>query len=165
MRILLSLPILLGYIEIRTGYAIPLEFPHEAIPTRSPRVSRNFSIDSSRVLTPSHATHRRLNNVLVKNADVNDSNKEVVVETLRSIAELIIWGDQHDQSIIDYFFENQMLAHFQKILSQRSNRSVNDLVKQVLQTLSIMIQNIKSETSVYYLFSNNHINNIIRYVV
>lgn len=75
-------------------------------------------------------SNRRLNGLLIKNADVNDTNKDTVVETLRSIAELMIWGDQHDQAIIDYFFENQMLAHFQRILNQRANRSVNDLVKQ-----------------------------------
>lgn len=33
--------------------------------------------------------------------------------------------------------------------------------RQVLQTLSIIIQNVRSETAVFFLFSNNHINNII----
>lgn len=36
------------------------------------------------------------------------------------------------------------------------------LLSQVLQTLSIMIQNLRSETSVFYLFSNNHINDIVQ---
>lgn len=116
------------------------------------------------------------------------------METLRSIAELVIWGDQHEPSIMDTFFESQMLVHFVKILTTRSNRVYNDLVKQasvkrstpgcwlhslahtncpancavpfpwgpqVLQTLSIMIQNTRSETSLYYMFSNNHVNNIL----
>jgi Uncharacterised conserved protein len=31
----------------------------------------------------------------------------------------------------------------------------------VLQTLSILIQNIRSETAIFYLFSNNYINELI----
>jgi protein CLEC16A len=34
-------------------------------------------------------------------------------------------------------------------------------VPQVLQTLSIIIQNVRSETGIFFLFSNNHINNIV----
>lgn len=33
--------------------------------------------------------------------------------------------------------------------------------EQVLQTLSILIQNIRSETAIFYLFSNNYINELI----
>ena len=32
---------------------------------------------------------------------------------------------------------------------------------QVLQTLSILIQNLRTQQTVYYLFSNNHINDIV----
>lgn len=32
---------------------------------------------------------------------------------------------------------------------------------QVLQTLSIIIQNVRSQTGIFFLFSNNHINNIV----
>lgn len=31
----------------------------------------------------------------------------------------------------------------------------------MLQTLSIIIQNVRSETGIFFLFSNNHINNIV----
>lgn len=33
--------------------------------------------------------------------------------------------------------------------------------QQVLQTLSILIQNLRNQQTVYYLFSNNHINEIV----
>ena len=45
-------------------------------------------------------------------------------------------------------------------MQQPANRS-GDVAKQVLQTLSIIIQNIASETGTYFLFSNNHINRLI----
>lgn len=35
---------------------------------------------------------------------------------------------------------------------------------QLLQTLSILITNIRKDTSLYYLFSNNHINEIAQLV-
>lgn len=50
--------------------------------------------------------------------------------------------------------------YLHKILQQPANRS-GDVAKQVLQTLGIIIQNIRSETGTFFLFSNNHINNIV----
>ena len=50
--------------------------------------------------------------------------------------------------------------HSYRILQQPANRS-GDVAKQVLQTLSIIIQNISSETGTHFLFSNNHINRLI----
>lgn len=35
------------------------------------------------------------------------------------------------------------------------------MAKQVLQTLGIIIQNVRSETGIFFLFSNNHVNNIV----
>ena len=35
------------------------------------------------------------------------------------------------------------------------------MAKQVLQTLSILIQNIRSTTAIFYLFSNNVVNEIV----
>lgn len=103
---------------------------------------------------------RGLHDVLQRNAVVTDANRDTVVEALRSIAELMIWGDQHDGRFFDYFAENNLLAHFTAFLQQRSNRQ-GDVAKQVLQTLSILIQNIRSTTAIFYLFSNNHVNEIV----
>jgi len=103
---------------------------------------------------------RDLHDVLQRNAVVTDANRDTVVEALRSIAELMIWGDQHDARFFDYFAENSLLAHFTAFLVQRSNRR-GDVAKQVLQTLSILIQNIRSTTAIFYLFSNNHVNEIV----
>jgi protein CLEC16A len=51
-------------------------------------------------------------------------------------------------------------VYLHKILQQPANRS-GEVAKQVLQTLGIIIQNVRSETGIYFLFSNNHINNIV----
>ena len=40
-----------------------------------------------------------------KNQTVTESNKGLLVETIRSIAEILIWGDQNDSSVFDFFLE------------------------------------------------------------
>ena len=99
-----------------------------------------------------------LHALLVRNIEVHEGNKELLVETLRSIAEILIWGDQNDNRVFDVFLENNMLFYFLKILNQNTGRYVK---VQMLQTLSILFENISNETALYYLLSNNHINAII----
>lgn len=115
-----------------------------------------------------------------------------MLESLRSISEILIWGDQNDASVFDYFLEKQMLSFFVTITKKCSIdgggeseqqldggepqrlRSLwraepaaasvldrNHMGIQVLQLLNILFENISQETSLYYLLSNNHINNII----
>ncbi|XP_077590804.1 protein CLEC16A isoform X1 [Stigmatopora nigra] len=96
--------------------------------------------------------------VLTKNTTVTDHNRNLLVETIRSITEILIWGDQNDSSVFDFFLEKNMLAFFLNILRQKSGRYV---CVQLLQTLNILFENIRHETSLYYLLSNNHVNSII----
>ena len=95
-----------------------------------------------------------LHEVLLRNPTVTDANRDVVVEALRSLAELMIWGDQHEPRFFDLFLEKNMLGHFARILADGANRR-GEVATQVLQTLSILIQNIRSEQAIFYLFSNN----------
>ncbi|CAB3372918.1 Hypothetical predicted protein [Cloeon dipterum] len=99
-----------------------------------------------------------LYNVLSKNQTVSESNRGLLVETLRSIAEILIWGDQNDGSVFDFFLEKNMLSFFLKIMRQKCGSYV---CVQLLQTLNILFENIRNETSLYYLLSNNHVNSII----
>lgn len=81
-----------------------------AAPTRE-----RFSIDEL----------RHLNDVLKRNAVVSDSNRELVVESLRSVAELMIWGDQHDPRFFEFFLEHGVISHFSSMLQAKSNRRGN----------------------------------------
>lgn len=99
-----------------------------------------------------------LYNVLSKNQTVSENNRSLLVETLRSIAEILIWGDQNDSSVFDFFLEKNMLSFFLKIMRQKCGSYV---CVQLLQTLNILFENIRDETSLYYLLSNNHVNSII----
>ncbi|KMT03645.1 hypothetical protein BVRB_8g189840 [Beta vulgaris subsp. vulgaris] len=113
--------------------------------------SRNrFSLDELRYLTDQ----------LQKIQIVNEVNKDFVIEALRSIAELVTYGDQHDSTFFDFFMEKQVLGEFVRILKISRTITVS---LQLLQTMSIMIQNLKNEHAIYYLFSNEHINYLISY--
>jgi hypothetical protein len=61
---------------------------------------------------------------------------------------------------LSFFCEKNVLAHVIEILTQRGHRQCHVAV-QVLQTLSILVQNLHRPTSMYYLLSNNHINDLI----
>lgn len=90
----------------------------------------------------------------MKDPIITNSNKARLVEVLRSIAELMIWGDQHNPAFFDYFAEKNILANFVRILSQKCDNKVK---VQVIQTLSILVQNLANEVSIFYLLSNNYI--------
>ena len=57
-----------------------------------------------------------------------------------------------------FFLEKQMITFFLHYMEQRHGRYI---CVQLLQTLNILFENIRNETSLYFLLSNNHINNII----
>ena len=123
--------------------------------------------------------------MLSKNQTVTDGNKGLLVETIRSIAEILIWGDQacivvrllklsshqhlvtlflplplqNDSSVFDFFLERNMLSFFLKFMDQKTGN--NYVCVQLLQTLNILFENIRNDTSIYYLLSNNHVNSII----
>ncbi|KAL3642809.1 hypothetical protein CASFOL_013624 [Castilleja foliolosa] len=91
---------------------------------------------------------------------VNDINKDFVIEALRSVSELITYGDQHDAAYFEFFMEKQVMGEFVRILKISRTLTVS---LQLLQTMSIMIQNLKSDHSIYYMFSNEHVNYLITY--
>eukprot|EP00123_Amoebidium_parasiticum_P021075 comp6110_c0_seq1/m.1947 comp6110_c0_seq1/g.1947 ORF comp6110_c0_seq1/g.1947 comp6110_c0_seq1/m.1947 type:complete len:445 (-) comp6110_c0_seq1:235-1569(-) len=108
-------------------------------------------------------TLRNCNNVLTKYGSLEqhtEQQNQQLIETLRLISETLIWGDQHDNSVFDFFLERNMLTHFKTILNMKGHLYVK---VQLLQCLNIMFENIRNESSIYYLLSNNHINEIIMY--
>ncbi|KAL1065010.1 hypothetical protein V6Z11_D13G250900 [Gossypium hirsutum] len=118
---------------------------------RSRSKSRDrFSLDELRYLT----------NQLQKVQIVNDVNKDFVIEALRSIAELLTYGDQHDSSFFEFFMEKQVMGEFIRILKISKTVTVS---LQLLQTISILIQNLRREHAIYYMFSNEHVNYLITY--
>ena len=48
-----------------------------------------------------HCLCRYQYQVLLRNPTVTDNNKQTIVETFRSIAEILIWGDQNDSRVFE----------------------------------------------------------------
>ncbi|EFX79851.1 hypothetical protein DAPPUDRAFT_304370 [Daphnia pulex] len=118
-----------------------------------------FGGGGSKPKNPHSLDHLKyLYNVMIKNQTVSESNRSLLVESLRSITEILIWGDQNDSSVFDFFLEKNMLSFFLRIMKQKCGSFV---CVQLLQTLNILFENIRNETSLYYLLSNNHVNCII----
>ena len=92
---------------------------------------------------------------------ISNANRFQVVEILRAISELIVYGSQGPDAerIFDYFCEKNMLAIFIRMLNTPNVGS--NIKRQIIQTMSILVQNISNDTYFYYLLSNNHINEII----
>ena len=65
--------------------------------------SKTFSINQF-YLSNFLSLFRYLYSVLQRNPIVFDVNRDLLIETLRSISEILIWGDQHDSSVFEYVF-------------------------------------------------------------
>ncbi|XP_044481106.1 protein TRANSPARENT TESTA 9-like isoform X1 [Mangifera indica] len=87
-------------------------------------------------------------------------NREVVIDLLQSIVEIVTYGDRQDPMIFECFMEYQVLAEFVRVLKISRNSRIE---APLLQYLSIMIQNMGSEHAIYYCLSNDYINNIIEH--
>ncbi|KAH8873885.1 Protein CLEC16A [Schistosoma japonicum] len=89
------------------------------------------------------------------------------VEAVRLIAEMLIWGNQNDSSVME-----NILEYFLQFMKEDSSRRI---CVQLLQTLNILFENMTNQTAICkrafvfrskmffidYLLSNNHTNAII----
>lgn len=103
---------------------------------------------------------RRIHAQLLENKNVTAANQDLVVEILRVLAEMVVYGDRKSELLFDYFCEKNMLQLFLDIMHSEGG-CPSSVHVQILQTLSILISSVKNETSLYYLLSNNHINDVI----
>ncbi|KAL9425429.1 hypothetical protein AB3S75_032394 [Citrus x aurantiifolia] len=97
-------------------------------------------------------------NELRKIKVVDQHNRELVIDLLQTIVEIVTYGDRQDPFIFECFMEYQVLAEFVRILKISRNSKIE---APLLQYLSIMIQNMGSEYAIYYCLSNDYINTIM----
>uniref|UniRef100_A0A0N5BX31 FPL domain-containing protein n=1 Tax=Strongyloides papillosus TaxID=174720 RepID=A0A0N5BX31_STREA len=101
---------------------------------------------------------RYLGDVLSNHENICKTNKKMIIDALNKLTQVLIWGDQHNSAIIDLFLERQMLQQIVNILRENYGTKVD---VQILQTSNMLFTNFKNETSLYYLLSNNYVNEII----
>ena len=95
---------------------------------------------------------RQLHKDLVDNRFITIHNETMVVEILRELAEMVVYGDNKSELLFDFFCEKNMLSLFVEIMWVQG--CPNSIHIQILQTLSILIKCVKNDTSLYYLLSN-----------
>ncbi|KAM7269361.1 hypothetical protein ACFE04_024858 [Oxalis oulophora] len=110
-----------------------------------------FSLDELRYLTD------QLHKIQI----VNDVNKDFVVEALRSIAELLTYGDQHDSSFFDFFMERQVMGELVRIL--KISRTVM-ISLQLLQTDEVVSFPLYVEAIRFAFHEENMIRTAVRAV-
>ena len=101
---------------------------------------------------------------ILKQAEDAEAKKRRVnvprlVELTRLIAEMVVYGEQNDEPMFEYFSEKNMIGMLVDLM--RKKPSLPALKVQVLQTLSILVQNVEDIQKLFYLLSNNFVNALI----
>ncbi len=78
-------------------------------------------------------------------------------EVIQYIIEYLIYGDKNCSAIFDIFCEFNFMNEF-IYLANSNQRSIN---LQIIKSFSVLILNLTNTTTLYYIFSNNFINQII----
>jgi len=72
----------------------------------------------------------------------------------------VIWGDQNNKEITNTFRQNDGLAKIVRLTKKKSNRR-GEVAVQLLQTLAMLVQNIKSSDILFYILSHEAVGQII----
>ena len=59
---------------------------------------------------------RKIYQQLFDNKSVNQANEDLVVEILRVLAEMVVYGDNNSELLFDFFCEKNMLSLFLEIM-------------------------------------------------
>ncbi|OII73986.1 uncharacterized protein cubi_02788 [Cryptosporidium ubiquitum] len=123
------------------------------------------SLNKPRKLEKNQREHSILNisfdpkNFQLINSSKIFSEKEIV-ENIRTVAEVLIWEDQNEEQ--GYFEITCEFEIFSILVELVINIEVNySIRKQSLQTLSIILQNIRNINILYYILSNNVITKLL----
>ena len=82
-----------------------------------------------------------------------------LVDVLRELVEVTVWGDKNEESVFDIFLERDIMNSFEEAMT---SASLPTSVKvQVIQCIVILLQNLSRQQSFYFVCSNNHINKMI----
>lgn len=107
---------------------------------------------------------RKIHKQLMDHKDLKQEDSvTIVVENLRVLAEMVVYGDNKSELLFDFFCEKNMLSLFVELMNFKSNECPIEIHIQILQTLSILVSCVRNYTSLYYLLSNNYVNDIISY--
>lgn len=82
-----------------------------------------------------------------------------IVEVLRELVEVVVWGDKHEEAVFYVFLEQDVMQWFREMAVDANTPSVVKV--QLIQCVTILLQNLTNESSVFSVCSKNHINRMI----
>ncbi|CAI2383809.1 unnamed protein product [Moneuplotes crassus] len=91
--------------------------------------------------------------------DLTSCQVEAAIENVRHLSEFLIYSKKKQLTYFEFFIEKKVLDTFSNILIKCNN----DINIQLIQTMSILIQNIENEQDYYYLFSHSFLNKLISF--
>jgi len=95
--------------------------------------------------------------------EINDKSKhkkykDDLKELIQLIIDYLIYGDKKQEQI---YFDNFCELDFMQEFIKASKSKNNDILLQIIKSMSALILTITNQASLFYIFSNNFINNII----
>jgi hypothetical protein len=97
---------------------------------------------------------------------VTAHNVKAIIELLRVLAEVIVHGDAKEPRVFETFLELKMLDALVGLAHVPPNSEYGRaVVVQVLQTLSIITQNVQTTASIYSLLSNGQLDSLFQIAV
>ena len=95
----------------------------------------------------------------IVNDEMSISRIKKGIEYIRQLSEFLIYSNRNGLTYFELFIERDVLNVFSKILDKWNN----ELSKQLIQTTSILIQNISNDQELFYIFSHPFLNKLISY--
>ncbi|CUG92656.1 Hypothetical protein, putative [Bodo saltans] len=83
-----------------------------------------------------------------------------LVEHLRELVEIIVWGDKHDETVFFVLLEQSVMLMLEEMVLGAYTPS--EVKVQVIQCVTILLQNLTNVQSVFSVCSNNHINRMLQ---
>jgi protein CLEC16A len=81
-----------------------------------------------------------------------------IVETIRTLTEFLVYGEKYDKNYFEQFIDENVLQGDIARFLLLNNRLINI---QIIQTTSMLIQNLENVSRVYYLLGNPFLNQLI----
>ena len=88
-------------------------------------------------------------------AGVSDAE---LIAALARLAECMVYGDKSDDAFFLFFGEKRLMGTLVALFRARSSFRVR---AQIIQSVAIILQNVRKQASLFYLLSNNHVNDLV----
>lgn len=84
---------------------------------------------------------------------------EASLQTIRTLTEVLVWMDRNKEEWFERVMERDVVNTLERLVTNGLMPSAVKL--QSLQSVTVLLQNLSRNSSIYYICSNNHINRMV----